>query len=182
LPAALDIAALLARARSTKEPGTTKPKPTNQFEVRSSPPLENRGVVWWLLQVPEAAAGWHAFAHRAPLAAARASPAPSPRNSPKVLDADWEAGLGSNALDMLLADHFAAQFSEKTGLGDVRWASLAARARACVCVCVCVCVYVCVCVCGAKRGAAAAAPARRRVAVAACTLAPAGTAGAACSC
>ena len=38
-----------------------------------------------------------------------------------MLDADWEAELGSNALDMLLVDHFAVQFSEKTGLEDVRW-------------------------------------------------------------
>jgi hypothetical protein len=61
--------------RSAKEPGSSKPKVTNQFEV---------------------------------------------------LDADWDASLGANALDMLLADKFAAEFAEKTGLGDVR---CVARAR-----------------------------------------------------
>jgi hypothetical protein len=37
-----------------------------------------------------------------------------------VLDADWDAELGANDLDLLLAHHFADKFSEKTGLGDVR--------------------------------------------------------------
>lgn len=45
---------------------------------------------------------------------------PKPVNQFEVLDADWDATLGSNDLDMLLADHFAKQFADKTGLGDVR--------------------------------------------------------------
>lgn len=38
------------------------------------------------------------------------------RPRPQVLDADWDAELGANSLDMLLADHFAALFKDKTGL------------------------------------------------------------------
>ncbi len=47
---------------------------------------------------------------------------PKPINQFEVLDADWDATLGANALDGLLADHFAAKFDENTGLGDVRCA------------------------------------------------------------
>jgi len=65
-----EVALVKFSTYAAKEPGSSKPKPTNQFEV---------------------------------------------------LDADWDAELGANALDMLLADHFAAQFDKKTGLGDVRW-------------------------------------------------------------
>ncbi|KAI8464405.1 MAG: Hsp70 protein-domain-containing protein [Monoraphidium minutum] len=64
-----EVALVKFSTYSAKEPGSSKPKPINQFEV---------------------------------------------------LDADWDADLGANTLDALLADHFAAQFSEKTGVEDVR--------------------------------------------------------------
>ncbi|KIZ04287.1 hypothetical protein MNEG_3673 [Monoraphidium neglectum] len=64
-----EVALVKYSTYSAKEPGSSKPKPINQFEV---------------------------------------------------LDADWEADLGSNALDMLLTEHFAVKFNEKFGLGDVR--------------------------------------------------------------
>jgi hypothetical protein len=51
------------------------------------------------------------------------------RWSTQVLDADWEADLGSNALDMLLTEHFAVKFNEKFGLGDVRCGSGAGMAH-----------------------------------------------------
>lgn len=42
-------------------------------------------------------------------------------NQVAVLDVDWDASLGANALDAVLAEHFAAQFNAKhPQLGDVR--------------------------------------------------------------
>jgi hypoxia up-regulated 1 len=42
-------------------------------------------------------------------------------NQFEILDVEWDATLGSNNLDMVLAEHFAKQFEEKFKL-DVRCA------------------------------------------------------------
>ena len=43
-------------------------------------------------------------------------------NQFEVLDADWDTTLGSNVLDMVLAEHFASEFQQKFGGQDVRQA------------------------------------------------------------
>lgn len=40
-------------------------------------------------------------------------------NQFEVLDVEWDHSLGSNALDLLLAEHFAKEFEAKHGV-DVR--------------------------------------------------------------